>query len=108
MMTVMMACPICLTPFNTWGKVRMTCSMTCRRVHQSRLMKGRLCSATAAKSAAEARGRRCRERTEADAKARFGPLSAREIALFNFAAKIGYRRGYHVQRRSPHRKAVAA
>lgn len=96
-------CPICAWPVPAGAIRRVTCSMACRRLWQQRQMKGRsMAVATAGRLAA------CKQRVEDAARGQFGVLSDRERALFNFAAKVGYRRGYFANHPRWKRKVIAA
>lgn len=88
-MKTIKTCPICTQPFRAYHVTRVTCSRRCCRVHLKALMHGR----TPVKAVLAHAAKR-RQQIEALATERFGTLTVREIALFNFAAKAGYRRGY--------------
>lgn len=83
-------CPICGGPVPATHALRVTCSMKCRRVWQSRLWKGKAPApvVTAARRAQSKQAVRDRVRQ------RFGELTDREILIFQYGVKVGYRNGW--------------
>jgi hypothetical protein len=90
-------CPICGDPFTPDRRQLTTprlsppcCSRACLAQWQGQLKRGRPLV-----QALRARKRLAKQRAEAAAQAKFGALTSREVALFNYAAEIGYDRGYN-------------
>lgn len=80
---------------HSWKQFRRPhacCTQRCRSRRGARLRPQQLQAATAA--SVRVMHQRARVRVEADICAQYGDLSDREMALFNLAEKIGYRRGY--------------
>lgn len=98
-------CPACLQPFHPSkreiGKYTETCSMRCRGVMTARRQRG--------KPVHPATTAGCRlkylRRVEAATRELFGPLSKREIEVFNYAMRLGLRRGGDRRRRAERRAA---
>lgn len=82
-------CPICGHDFKANYDARVTCSKPCCIIHLRVKMAGHT-----PHKAVKAHALKRRQQAEAKALDLFGPLTSREVAIFNHAAKIGYRRGY--------------
>lgn len=82
-------CTICAKPFTANYDARVTCSKPCCIVHLRVKMAGRI-----PHKAVKAHALKRRKQAEAKALDLFGALTAREVAIFNHAARVGYKRGY--------------
>lgn len=85
----MKPCAICPRLIPAYAR-RRTCSLACRKVWQSQRLKGIAPDPRVMAACREARRRKVEKTTHH----RFGPLSDRERALFNFAVHVGYGMGY--------------
>lgn len=82
-------CPTCAKPFKANYEARVTCSKPCCIVHLRAKMAGQI-----PHEAVKAHALKRRKQAEAKALDLFGALTPREVAIFNHAARVGYRRGY--------------
>jgi predicted nucleic acid-binding Zn ribbon protein len=93
-MPIISACVVCRKPIShVPASVRLTCSIACRSVYNSRNLRRRKYrpspQAFTAKRTADKR------RVEIATAGKFGPMTKREEEIFREGCKVGYRQGYH-------------
>lgn len=98
-----MTCLECGTVFQpgktSQGRERRFCRTTCSRIYHGKHFDIR--------KRVEARKAACADAIREKLRAEFGPLSARDIALYRWVWRVAYNRGYGTGQRNP-RRAVAA
>ena len=94
-------CAVCPNIIRNASEHRRTCSMRCRSLWFSLHTRGK----GMPEYALAGWRLKNRRRVEASVQAKFGPLSLREVQIFNEGVRVGHRKGYMAMRRREARAA---